>query len=214
MSTGEFVFGGASEETVAAAQAAQAGPGRFPPLPEGNYNFYVSDSEAKLFGPTSKNPGKPYLSLTIQPDGGKYHKRRIFNVMVPLFEKWGPTPKNPDGFPTAFLPAFTAFGYDVAKGFKADSLDDLANELIGKKFQARVRHEDDTYAYEKARDARKKLDETGEETPKVIALQDGETQADFQRESVGGWKKPGTLKISEPAAEGKKSADVIDLSQL
>lgn len=53
-------------------------------LPTGKYHVAIFDGEVK-FSTSTKNPGKPFWSLTLQIQDGKYEGRRLWaNVM--LFE--------------------------------------------------------------------------------------------------------------------------------
>lgn len=57
----------------------------YEPLPTGKYHVTVFDGEVKFAGEGSKNPGKPFWSLTLQVQDGKFESRRLWaNVM--LFE--------------------------------------------------------------------------------------------------------------------------------
>lgn len=184
-----ITFGGLTTEQIKAASTTT-----FTPIPEGWYNVFAYEVKPAKFK-SEKYKGRDHLSVTLKVADGKYTGRRIFNVLVPLFERWDPTEKSPEGFPTNFVPFLTAAGIDLTKEQSFQSVDALANALVGTKMQVRVAHEPDEYAYNKAA-------ENGE--------LDGRDESDFVRETVRAFKAPGTIKIQDTGA-ASTAATVIDL---
>lgn len=50
----------------------------FSPLPKGNYDVTIFDSEIAEFGPKSKNAGDPGYKLQFRVSGGEFENRRLF----------------------------------------------------------------------------------------------------------------------------------------
>lgn len=164
----------AIEESVKANK-----PQRFQPVPAGKQNFTIFDVEQKEFGPNSKNPGDPYYSVDLRIDGGPHNGRKITRVMVPFRTNWAVSPdpekakKNPNGYPTNFVPFFQALGYDVkGKSFDVPEIEDI----LGKPISARVTLEKDDYGYQRAV-------EDGTIEPE-------ETPEDFKRNGVQNFAPP------------------------
>ncbi len=88
-------------------EAASAGNGKFPPLPKGNYQAKIvplSPKNNELFKVepfNTKNPaynGKNVLRLRVQIDAeSPTGKNRSFNVRIPLFSRYAPSEKSPQG---------------------------------------------------------------------------------------------------------------------
>lgn len=163
----------------AAAESVKANkPQRFKPIPAGKQNFTVYDAELKEFGPNASFPKENYYSVDLRIDGGPFNGRKITRVMVPFRTNWKPSTdpakleKNPNGFPTIFVPFFEALGFDPKGKFSVPDISDI----LGKPLSARVTVEDDEYAYNRAV-------EEG-------SLEEGETQADFKRNGVQQFNPP------------------------
>lgn len=166
-------------ESVISESVAANKPQRFKPVPVGKQNFTVYDAEVKEFGPNAKNPGEPYYSISLRIDGGDYDGRKINRVMVPFRTNWAPSTdpkkleKNPNGFPTIFVPFFQALGFDPKKGkFNVPE----PSEIMGKPLSASVTIEPDEYAFKRAQD-------DGE-------LGEDETQKDFVSNGVRNFAPP------------------------
>lgn len=195
----KFSFGGASTEEIKAAAAANEG-GVFKPLPAGWYDVTLKDVKpAKFSDKSAKYAGKDKLRIQFRvATEGDYFGRVVFGD-VPLFPKWSPTEKNPDGYPTNFIPFFTALGYDIEKGFEFDSLADLANEILGEDLQIRLSVSKDEYAYNKA--VKDHVANGG--------LESDLDPDDFQRNEVGSFKASGSVPTAKSGGGSKKG--VVEL---
>lgn len=151
---------------------------RFTPMKPGKQNFTVYDAEVKEFGENSKSPGDPYYSVQLKVDGGEYNGRKV-RVMVPFRTNWTPSAdpakreKHPNGYPTNFVPFFTALGFDVTAGdFEVPE----PGEIMGLRLSARVTVEKDEYGYNRAK--------------REGSLEEGETQEDFKTNNVQNFGEP------------------------
>ena len=110
----------------ALAEANSGGNGKFPPLPRGEYRGTIvplkSDGSQRVevtnFGGTGGNANKKVLRVAIKiaadsPTGAG----RIFFTRVPLFSRYAPTQKNPQG-----APARNYFGFFGALGVSEEAL--------------------------------------------------------------------------------------------
>lgn len=118
----------------------------FDPLPSGWYNCSIYDIEEKEFRVKGKHPGDTYLNLELRVSEGDFENRRIF-AMVPLFERWAPGPKTPDGFPTLLIPFLEGLGYDLEGVEELEIPED--EDLIGEFITVRVSVEVDDYQLQK-----------------------------------------------------------------
>lgn len=123
-------------------EAAEANS--FTPLPAGWYNATIFSVEEKQFKVKGKHPADDYFNVQLRISEGDYLNRRLF-VMVPLFPKWNPTEKTPNGFPTLLIPFFEALGYDVEGEFEIPE----ESEILGEPITIKVSIEDDDYAQAK-----------------------------------------------------------------
>lgn len=114
----------------------------FDPLPSGWYNCTIYDIEEKEFKNKGKHPGDTYLNLELRVAEGDFENRRVF-AMVPLFERWAPGPKTPDGFPTLLIPFLEGLGYDLEDVEELEIPED--EDLIGEYITVRVAVEVDDY---------------------------------------------------------------------
>lgn len=119
---------------------AAAAANDFEPIPAGWYNGTIFNAEEKQFKNAGKHPGDDYYNVQLRVSEGDY-KGRVLFVMVPLFPKWNPGPKTPNGFPTNFIPFFEALGEDLEGEFEVPDPD----ELGGQDITFRVRIEEDAY---------------------------------------------------------------------
>lgn len=119
------------------AAKAQLGP---VPVPVGRYNVIITDvaiAPWKRDEPIDPKTGKPVrekLVLTIKISAGEHTGRQFRFVNVPLFKKFPPTAKSPDGTVTAFLPFLKAVG--ALNGNKVTLKN--WNELFGKEVNVKI----------------------------------------------------------------------------
>lgn len=118
----------------------------FDPLPAGWYNCSIYDIEEKEFRNKGKHPGDTYLNLELRVSEGDFENRRLF-AMVPLFERWAPGPKTPEGFPTLLIPFLEGLGYDLEDVEELEIPED--EDLIGEFITVRVSVEVDDYQLQK-----------------------------------------------------------------
>lgn len=167
-------------------QKSEASSGGFAPLAAGDYNVTIFDVEDATYGPKSANAGRPSLRVQLRvSEGQEGTNRRLFET-IPLFARWAPTAKNPDGSDAfTFFDFFAAVRGESPKDFRK-SFNDLVDagenpasllpansELLGKPLTVVLKVENDTYAFNKA-------------------VENGDTDAaqeDFKRNSVKTWKK-------------------------
>lgn len=85
----------------AAQEAAAGGNGDFPPLAPGKYQAHVVEVvKVEDFGGNGGNAKKKVLRLKLQiVDNSPTGRKRVFFVRVPLFTRYAPTEKNPQGAP-------------------------------------------------------------------------------------------------------------------
>lgn len=103
-------------------------------LPTGKYHVSIFDGELK-FSTSAKNPGKPFWSLTLQIQDGKYENRRLWaNVM--LFE----------GALYSLAQLLKAIGHEDA--LKSGSIPGL-DEILGKECVVTAQKALDVYRMEK-----------------------------------------------------------------
>lgn len=83
----------------AADEAASGGDGRFPPLPGGRYQAtIVKIVKIEKFGGDGGNADKKVLRIQVRIlEGSPVGAKRTYFVRVPLFSRYAPTQKNPEG---------------------------------------------------------------------------------------------------------------------
>jgi len=91
------------QAALAAEEAANGGDGTFPPLPRGKYQAHIVkiegvDQYAKSGDNADPNKKVVRLRLQIVPESPT-GKGRIFFARIPLFSRFAPTEKNPQGSP-------------------------------------------------------------------------------------------------------------------
>ena len=125
----EFTF---DDEEVQFQDDAAKGP---VPAPLGWYNVAITDvSVDKYDEDHEKYAGKGFLILTVKIVDGDYKGKEIKFVRVPLFPRYMPGPKSPDGTATSFMAFFKALG--LVNGNKLTLKD--WNQLFGKELQAKI----------------------------------------------------------------------------
>lgn len=108
------------QAAAAAEEAAAGGNGSFPPLPAGKYQAFVNGIEGvQDFGGTGDNAKKKVVKLKLKiNDQSPTGKSRIFFVRVPLFSRYAPNAKHPQGAPAK---AFWDF-WEKAMGVSRDHI--------------------------------------------------------------------------------------------
>lgn len=111
----------------AAEEAAKGGSGGFPPLPAGAYQAYVAKVVGtEKFGGSGGNANKQVVRIQVQiVDESPTGRKRSFFVRVPLFTRFAPTEKNPQGAPAR---GFWDF-WEKAMGWSRDLL--ITGQLPG-----------------------------------------------------------------------------------
>lgn len=193
-------------------QKVGEGNSRFTPIPAGDYAVTIYDAEIKPYK-NGGNAGRPGANYQFRiSDGQPRANSRLFQ-MVGLFPNWAPTDKNPGGADNfTFFNFFSVIQGKKEKDFRAEVRaaveaaaeagnsaqtelpipDPLA--VLGKALTITVKVEADDYAYKQYLAKVEK----GEEEP-------GLTQADFQRNNIGGFKPAGSATAG--AANAKSAAD-------
>lgn len=113
-------------------------------LPAGRYQATIKAAEVVPFAKSGRYEGKNALSVQLRIiDGSPVGAGRVFFVRVPLFQRFLPTDKNPQGaIASLYFNFFLALGVskeDVAKG-KLPSLEELGGKRVG--FQMKVQEPD------------------------------------------------------------------------
>lgn len=81
------------EDSVKAANS-------FAVIPQDNYEFTVSRVEEQGFPGKGANAGKPTLNVQLRRiEDDKPGAKRVFFKRIPLFGRWAPSAKYPDGYP-------------------------------------------------------------------------------------------------------------------
>lgn len=104
------------------------------PIPLGWYNVGITDVSLDDYQETSPYKGKKYLTLSIKVLSGDQKGREVRYVRVPLFTRFNPTAKNPQGTATSFHAFFNSLG--LIKGNKLVLRD--FNRLFGSELQAKI----------------------------------------------------------------------------
>lgn len=123
-------------ETAAGKPLESSTGGDFPPLPKGKYQMTVRKVVKRdVFGGTGPNGQKPVLKIEVQiVEDSPTGKNRVYFPRVPLFTKFAPSEKNPQG---AANLTFTGFWRD-AMGWPEEKLraGDLPDEnyILGRRF--------------------------------------------------------------------------------
>lgn len=115
------------------------------PVPSGKYNVAITDIEVR-FSTSEKNPGKPYWSVEMTTQDGKYEGRKFWgNVML-----W-------EGalFSLSQLLKATGFGDRVTPGSKTYGQIPQGEELMGKRLTINVVKTRDTYREQQNGDGEK-----------------------------------------------------------
>lgn len=127
----EFTF---DDEEVQFQEEAAKGP---TPVPTCWYTVGLTDVAVDLYKTGTTYAGKKFLTLTIKVLAGEYKGRQVRFVRIPLFERWNPTAKNPNGTATSFFSFFDALGL-ISDGKPRKLLLKDFNQLFGKELDARI----------------------------------------------------------------------------
>jgi len=115
---------------------AGSGTGDYPPLIQGKYQMKVIEViEQQKFGGNGDNANKPVLKVRLQiVDESPNGRRRTFYHRLPLFTKFAPSAKNPQGAANLAFTGFwrDAMGWDEAK-LRAGDLPG-ESDILGKQF--------------------------------------------------------------------------------
>lgn len=130
----------------------------FPPLEAGSYTVDIYEVKSGEYK-SPANKGKPNIRIQFRvSDGQKGANRRLFNT-IGIFEKWGPTSKNPEGSDNfSFFNFFAAVTGRKEKEFRAwfEETEDPFGELPGPRdlegmpVTAVVKVVEDSYGFDKA----------------------------------------------------------------
>lgn len=196
-------------------QKVGEGNSKFTPIPAGNYEVTIYDAEIKPYKEGGANAGRPGVNYQFRiSDGQPRANSRLFQT-VGLFPNWAPTAKNPGGADNfTFFNFFSVIQGKKEKDFRAEvraaveAAAEAGNSaqtelpipdptaLLGKALVVTVKVEDDEYAYKQylAKVAK------GEED-------DGQTQADFKRNNIAGFKPSGSGTAAGGGGATKSAAD-------
>lgn len=113
------------QNAAEAFKESQGGSGKFPPLPKGEYRGTIvplkkdgARVEVTDFGGTGANSKKKVLRVAVRiNDDSPTGKGRIYFARVPMFSRFAPTEKNPQG-----APARNYFGFFGALGVSEEAL--------------------------------------------------------------------------------------------
>jgi len=120
------------EEELEFQEEAAKGP---TPAPLGWYNVAITDISVDTYPEDhEKYAGKGKIILTVKLIDGDYKGKEIKFVNVPLFPRWAPGPKSPDGTATSFMAFFKSLGLIVNNKLVLKDW----NQLFGKELQAKV----------------------------------------------------------------------------
>jgi hypothetical protein len=128
----DFTF---DDEELEFQEEAAKGP---TPVPLGWYNIAITDISVDSYPPEHEKYGgehpKGFIVLTVKLIDGDFKGREIRFVRVPLFPRWAPGPKSPDGTATSFMAFFKSLG--LISNNKLVLKD--WNQLFGKELQAKI----------------------------------------------------------------------------
>lgn len=190
------------DESYKATEGGGNDPYRpFSPLPAGPVAVGVYEvKEGKYKSPA--NAGRDHIRVQFKVlEGQKGANRRLFST-IGIFEKWGPTAKNPEGFDNfTFFDFFAAVegksNEEFRKWFEEtpDAFSKIPGpkELGGRKVIAVTKIVPDTYGYEKAL-AAFRTDEgltanvDSEELREAFAAKTGYTRDDYTTNEISGFK--------------------------
>jgi hypothetical protein len=125
----DFTF---DDEELEFQEEAAKGPS---PVPLGWYNVAITDISVDSYPDDhEKYAKKGFIVLTVKLIDGDFKGREIRFVRVPLFPRWAPGPKSPDGTATSFMAFFKSLG--LISNNKLVLKD--WNQLFGKELQAKI----------------------------------------------------------------------------
>lgn len=196
---------------VTGQTVGEARKNRFAALPAGSYNVEIFDVTEGEYGPKSANAGRENYNVQLRiADGQTGANRRQFET-IPLFFTWAPTAKNPDGSDAfSFFQFFAAVQGKTEKAYRAEVKEAVKDgkfsipdpvELMGKSLVVTLKIENDTYAYAKY------LREVESGDVELAEGEAPETQADFTRNTVSGWKPAGSKTGSASGGTSTTKAD-------
>lgn len=83
----------------------------FAPIPRGWYHVVITDVALSDYEAPSKYVGKKRLTLAVKVLGDdEYTGRKVRYIQVPLFPRWAPSAKKPEGTATSFRDLLAATG--------------------------------------------------------------------------------------------------------